>query len=268
MKFLISMNNKMFSKYTPYELIKTITKIDKTSSVDGAEIYIDLTSNTEKQYCLELVKLMKDSNWIVQIHSMNLSKLEYNTLKEYLDYYNNISLVYEDKLNLTVHPIDEEDIKEATVNSIKLFNFVSEYIKENSYNIEILVENLNKLNGKNRCNINEVKYILSSTNIDGITLDLGHFVYDYSNDYSSICDLNKIKNIHIHDINNNVDHYPFYYNNVKLDKIGKYLKEIKYNKNIVLEYGLEYLKGTALEEKINEYIHQIEYVKNSINNEP
>jgi sugar phosphate isomerase/epimerase len=260
------MNNKMFSKYTPCELINTITKMDKTNSIDGAEIYINITSNIEKEYCLELVKLMKDRNWIVQIHSMNLSKLEYNTLKEYLDYYNKLSTVYLDKLKLTIHPSDEKDIKEATVNSINLFNAVNEYITKNNYNIEILVENLNKLNGKIRCNVNEVIHILDNVDIDGITLDLGHYVYDYSNDYSNICNIDKIKNIHLHDINNNVDHYPFYYNNVKLDKIAKYLKEIKYNANIVLEYGLEYLKGTTFEEKINEYINQIEYVKNSINN--
>lgn len=266
MKFLISMNSKMFSKCTPQELIENIVNMDKNKSIDGAEIYIDLRSNIEKEYCLELVKVMKDMNWLVQIHSIGLNKLDNELLKSCLDYYNKLSLVYGSKIKLTIHPLEEKEIKEAIDKSIKTLNFVSKYVKDNNYNIEILLENLNKLNGIVRCNINELISILDKTNIDGITLDLGHYVYDYSNDFSNIPYMHNVKNIHIHDINNGVDHYPFYYNNVELNKIVKYLKDIKYNDSIVFEYALEYLKGITFEEKIIEYIAQIEYVKKCINN--
>lgn len=266
MKFLISMNNKFFSKYTPEILIETITNIDVNKKIDGAEIYINVTSNIEKEYCLELVKSMKDKNWIVQIHSINLYKLDSNSLIQYLDYYNKLAIVYGSKIKLTIHPAEEDSIKEAMNDSIQTLNFVREYVTKNNLNLEILVENLNKLNGKIRCNIDEVVDIISSTNVDGITLDLGHYVYDYSNNFSNIYNIEKIKNIHTHDINNKVDHHPFYYNNVILDEIAKYLKENKYNESVVLEYALEYLKGTTFEEKVKEYIAQIECVINSINN--
>ncbi|MDD2409622.1 MAG: hypothetical protein PHD03_02770 [Bacilli bacterium] len=60
MKFLISINNKMFEKYTPRKLIKTIVSLDKNNSIDGAEIYIDIINDIEKDYALELVRFMKN----------------------------------------------------------------------------------------------------------------------------------------------------------------------------------------------------------------
>ncbi|MDD4706439.1 MAG: TIM barrel protein, partial [Bacilli bacterium] len=200
-----------------------------------------------------------------QIHSVDLSNLNEDTIKKFLSYYNELSLVYGKKIKITIHPAEEINSIEIINKSIKILNYITEIIKENNYNFEILLENLNKLKYRISCSIHNVFYIYKKTNIDGITLDFGHYVSDNLNRFSKILNINKIKNIHIHDINNNhIDHYPFYYHNVELDKIFEYLEKIKYHQNIVLECALEYLKGETLEDKIKEYINQIEYIKNRL----
>lgn len=256
----------MFKKYTAEELLESITSLDIRNNIDGTEIYIDMKSAEERKYCSNLVKIIKDNSWILQIHSVGMYKLSNEIIKEYLHYYNQLALVYGNKIKLTVHASENKD---SIIEDRKVLNFIHEYIKQKEFNIEILIENLNKINEVKRCNIYDVYEIIDNANvdIDGITLDVGHYVYDYSNDYTTLYNhhTDRIKNIHIHDINNKVDHYPFYHNNVDLQKVANFLKDILYNESVVLEFGLEYLKGREFEEKIKEYIKQIEYVKSYIN---
>jgi len=263
MNFLMSLNYRMFLKHTPKQLIDTIIELDVNKIVKGAEIYIDMTSEEEKEYCLNLTKLMKDNNWIVQVHSANMYKLEETAIVQYLEYYNKLALIYGSKIKLTVHPESESSKYESIQKTIETLGYIAKHIEKNNLNLEILLENLNEHRGIIRCNIFQIYEIIDKLNIEGITFDMGHYVYDYSNDYTNLSDkyIDKIKNIHIHDIDNNRnDHHPFYYNNVKTQEITKYLITIDYKENIVLEYGLEYLNGETFEDKISEYIKQIEYV--------
>lgn len=264
MNFLISMNNKMFSKYQSHDLIELISNLDMKKDVKGAEIYINMQDEEEKEYCIELVKEMKNKNWILQIHSIDIYNLKEEELIKCLQYYNNLALIYNKKIKLTIHPAEEICLDLSIEKTVKGISFVSNYIKENKLKLEILLENLNELNKKKRCNIYKTYEALEELKKIGNTFDMGHYVYDYSNDYKKLIKkhMDKTKNVHIHDISNDrVDHYPFYYSNVKLDKIVKYLNKIEYKGNVVLEYGLEYLKGNGFEEKMDEYINQIEYVK-------
>lgn len=264
--FLLSINSKMFSKYESYELIELIKKLDIKKDVKGAEIYIEMKNEEERKYCTELVKEMKKYNWILQIHSASIYDLTKEEIIDYLEYYNSLALIYNKKIKLTIHPAEEKCLDLSIEKTIEGMNFVSKYINENDLKLEILLENLNELNKKKRCNIYKTYEALEKLKKIGNTFDVGHFVYDYSNDYKELIKehMEKTKNVHIHDISDDrVDHYPFYYNNVKLSKIVKYLELINYKGNVVLEYGLEYLKGNKFEDKIDEYIKQIELVKES-----
>ncbi|MDD4706468.1 MAG: hypothetical protein PHS24_04595, partial [Bacilli bacterium] len=107
MKFLISINNKIFEEYSPRELVETFISLDKNNCIAGAEIYINLINDVERKYSLELVRYMKDMNWIVQIHSVDLSNLNEDTIKKFLSYYNELSLVYGKKIKITIHPAEE-----------------------------------------------------------------------------------------------------------------------------------------------------------------
>lgn len=262
MKFLISLNNRIFSKYDSDKLIENIIKLDVNKVVGGAEIYIDMTNETEKEYCLSLTKAMKYNNKIVQIHSISMYKLEENTINQCLEYYNKISLIYGGKIKLTMHPAEEISKKDSIIKTIEKIEYITEYIQKNNLNLEVLIENLNEHSGIIRCNIYEVYEIMDNLKIDGITLDMGHYVYDYSNNYTSLDKyIDKIKNIHVHDVDNGRnDHHPFYYGNVKVEEMAEYIKKIKYNENVVLEIGLEYLNGETFKDKMSEYIKQIEYV--------
>ena len=271
MNFLISLNGRMFSKYSAPQLMDILTNLDVNKVIDGAEIYMDMTNEEEKEYCLKLVKIMKDNNWIIQVHSADMYLLEEKVIEQYLKYYNEIALIYDNKIKLTIHPDTESSRYESIQNTIKIFKHINKYVYKNNLNLEILVENLNELHGTYRCNIYQVYEIIDKLMIDGITFDMGHYVYDYSNDYTDLGTehISKIRNIHIHDINedNRTDHYPFYFNNVKIQEIIKYLNIINYKECIVLEYGLEYLEGETFEDKIDEYIKQIEYVSRHCINE-
>jgi len=262
MNFLISMNNKMFKQSDSKKLIDNIIKLDTNKSVKGAEIYIDMRNDDEKKYCLNLAKRMKDKDWILQIHSVDMYKLENVTIDEYLKYYNDLAIIYGSKIKLTVHA--SENIESISKDREALI-YIHKCIVQNKYNLEVLIENLNSINEIKRCNIYDV-YEIIDNEIMGITLDIGHYVYDYSNDYTNlyISHKDKIKNIHLHDINNKVDHYPFYFNKVNLQKVANFLKDILYNKSVVLEFALEYLEGDTFKDKIKEYIKQIEYVKRYI----
>ncbi len=264
--FLLSINSKMFSKYESYELIELIKKLDIKKDVKGAEIYIEMKNEEERKYGTEFVKEMKKHNWILQIHSASIYDLTKEEIIDYLEYYNSLALIYNKKIKLTIHPAEEKCLDLSIEKTIEGMNFVSKYINENDLKLEILLENLNELNKKKRCNIYKTYEALEKLKKIGNTFDVGHFVYDYSNDYKELIKehMEKTKNVHIHDISDDrVDHYPFYYNNVKLSKIVKYLELINYKGNVVLEYGLEYLKGNKFEDKIDEYIKQIELVKES-----
>lgn len=261
MNLLFSLNGKVFLKYNENELINTIVKLDKNKVLKGAEIYIDMNKKEEQNYCEKLAELMKDNNMILQIHSADMNSLNNNTIKEYLEYYNKLSLVYGKTIKLTIHPAAENSLEYSINKTIEVFNYINKYVKDNNLNLEILIENLNKYENKMRCNISQIYEIIDKLNIDGITLDMGHYVYDYSNDYINLNNkyVNKIKNIHLHDINGAKDHFPFYYNNVKIKEAISYLKSIDYKENIVLEFGIEYLNGNTLEDKIDEYVKQAQY---------
>lgn len=264
--FLLSINSKMFSKYDSFELIELITKLDIKKDVKGAEIYIEMKNEEEKKYCEEFVKEMKKHNWILQIHSASMYDLTEDEINNYLEYYNSLALIYNKKIKLTIHPAEEKCLDLSIEKTIEKMNYISKYIIDKDLKLEILLENLNELNKKKRCNIYKTYEALEKLKKIGNTFDIGHFVYDYSNDYKELIKehMEKTKNVHIHDISDDrVDHYPFYYNNVKLNKIVKYLEKINYKGNVVLEYGLEYLKGNEFEDKIDEYIRQIEVVKES-----
>lgn len=262
MDFLISINSKMFSQYDSIKLMQVITMLDINKSIKGIEIYIDMTNEEEKKYCLFLAKIIKDKNLILQVHSANMNNLENSNILEYLEYYNELSSIYGKTLKLTVHPSEENTVEESIRKSIKTLKYITEEITKNNFNLEILLENLNEHRAVKRSNIYEVYKIIDSVKLGGITLDMGHYVYDYSNDYTNLNNkyTGSINNIHLHDIKDKEDHHPFYYNNVKIKNAMNYLQKIGYNKSIVLEFGLEYLKGETFEDKISEYIKQIEYV--------
>lgn len=266
MNCLISMNYHMFNEYDSEKLVEVISNLDIDKEIKGAELYIFLMNEEEKKYCRKLFKILTEKNWILQVHSIDLYNLSKEEIINCLNEYNYLASIYNKKLKFTIHPAEEKTFEKSIEKTVQILNFLQKYVNENKLNLEILIENLNEYSGKQRCNVYDIYKIFDQTDLGGITLDLGHFVYDYSNDFSKLNDRynNKIKNIHLHDICNRKDHYPFYYNIVNLEKVFKYLNKINYQENIVLEYGVEYLNGNSFEEKIKEYIKQIKYINDGI----
>lgn len=253
MKLLLSLNNKIFMNENLIDIIK---KHDIFNVVKGFEIYIDLNKIEEKEKVLKLVEESLKEDYIIQLHGFSLENISIETIYENLKYYESISKKYLKKLLITFHPTLEIN------QTIDIISDINKYIKKNKFNLEISIENLNYLNGIKRINITEIYDIIEKLNNTNITFDIGHYVNDYSNDFSLVNKyLDRINNIHLHDLNEkDEDHYPFYYNKVSLIRSVSFLKSIEYNQNIVLEFGLEYLNGDTFEDKISEYIRQLEYV--------
>lgn len=264
MNLLLSVNYKMFLNYDSSTLIKRIKSLDKSGLVKGIELYINLDSDIEKNYGIELAKLLKDENLILQLHSVNMDGFSENKILECMEYYNKIANLYDDVIKLTIHPYaTKEGEIEATQNTIQILKIIKKYIDDNNSKIDIMIENLNKYNEVPRGNLDYVSNILTKIDEVYFTFDIGHYVYDYSNDYvgKELEIRNKLKNIHICDIDNSGhDHYPFYYNNVKLDVIAEYLKLVKYNENVVVEIAMDYLNGGDIDGKLAEYIKELEKI--------
>jgi sugar phosphate isomerase/epimerase len=272
MGVLLSLNNKVFSKYDSRNLVGNIMELDVNKVVDGAELYIDMTNEKERKYGLEITEKMKENKWIVQVHSVCMFGLEENQINEYLEYYNEIALIYGENIKLTIHPAEEIKKEDSIIKTIDVISYITKYIKEKNLKLDVLIENLNEYRGKLRCNIFEIYDIMDKLQtIDkdiGITFDIGHYIYDYVNDYKKLYKYtDKIQNMHIHDIDNKrIEHSPFYYGNVDIEKMVKYIKSINYKENIVLEIGVEYFSNEIFEGKLSEYIKQIEYIKTNISN--
>lgn len=257
MKSLISVNSK-FMDISPKELIELVLNSKYTK---GIEICINSDDEKELKYLKDLVFEIKRSNLILQVHGnseLEIKKqLEYMKLLEQFSDYLNYPIV------VTLHSIFDED-KDKSLNMT--LNYMSELIENiNNDKIIISLENLNDYLEFDRLEKEYITPIILNDEKLYFTYDIGHEIMDYGN----ITNVNnymieEIRNVHVHtnDGKGN-DHMPIYKNDPNWNEIMKgllFLKNNKYNYNIVYEYDLYTCKGENIKEKIVDYLNSIDYV--------
>ena len=259
MKDLISINNK-FMEISPKRLIELINNSKYTK---GIELYINIDKENELIYLDNLVKELKQSNLILQIHGeiyLDINKnIEYIKLLEKYSDYLNYPIVY------TIHSINDID---KDISKEKTNNYIKELINNiNTNKIIICLENLNIYNGEKRLTKEDIKNIIIDNNIY-LTYDIGHEIIDYKKTLPIDKELiDRIRNVHIHSYKDNIDHIPIYENDININEIIRtisILKNNNYKYNIVYEYGLEYCNGLTKEEKIKDYLYSIDLVSGKI----
>lgn len=254
MKHLVSVNYKFFS-IKPEDLVMDWYMND---FVDGAEIFVRLDNEDDIAYLTKISSIMRYAGLTLQVHAPNLDMLnDLDTLR----YYNSISKLYGSKLLLVSHPVHSESISNSVLESIDNLRVINELINELNFNLEVCVENLNPLNGLSRTRTSDIEAILSNSSKGMFCWDIGHAVH--AGDSTELSNLlkYKLRDIHLHDLNDGKDHYPFKYGSVDIYKISEYLDSLNYNGSIVHEIALDFLEGETTKQRHQEFLNEIKRVK-------
>lgn len=235
----LSINYKFFD-VTPFYFINKLKEYNKNNIINGLEVSIDFNNINEINYLKELCNIVKNDNLIINMHGD--STLDLEKQKEYLDYINELSIILDKQISIVIH-------------SINYFNNLLNYIKDNNYNIELTIENIIT------SNINDIKEELINNNSLKFTYDLGHIIYEHKKliELDEFL-LSRLVNTHIHDFNFIEDHQVINNNSSDLSlSTIKYLKRIKYNNSIVMEYDF-YKLGNSFDERLENYVKSAIYV--------
>lgn len=256
MKNIISVNKK-FMEISPKQLIEIIKEF---YSVSGIEIFINCNEEKEIDYLEKLVFEIKNSNLILQVHSDIECSLEeqikyLKKLEEYSNYLNK-------KIVVTFHSVYDIN-KEISINKTK--EYMRKIIENiTSDNLILCLENLNNLDKEYRLKKEDLSKVVENEDLF-LTYDMGHELEEFGKiNYPDNHIFNKIRNIHIHDSNDGIDHYPIYNSSINFNIILngiKYLKDNNYKYNIVYEYDLYKCSGDTIIDKVKDYLNSIENIK-------
>lgn len=255
-KSIISVNKK-FMDIAPKRLIEII---NKTKSTSGIELFINCKDQLEMNYLEELVHEIRKTNLILQIHCDIENSLEDQIV--YLKKLENYSQYLNQKIVITFHPIYDKD---KDISILKTKEYMNKIIEEiNSNNLILCLENLNNLDGIYRLKKEDLYSVLIPDEKIFLTYDIGHELVELETiNYPNNELLEEIRNVHIHDYNKGVEHYPIYKSSSNLDIILKSIKSLindDYQYSIVYEYDLFECNGDTIEEKVIDYLKSIEFV--------
>jgi|GEM_PF-2494680 len=270
MDYYISINAKEFLEFGAADLVRFISNNDKNSIIKGAEIAIDCREDRQKEFSIELASAMSSNGRMIQLHADDIYGSGKNKIIEMLRYYNSIAEKCGNKIKVTIHPAEMQSIKDSINETRSALEYINNLVEKKRLDLEILLENLNTYAGKPRCNIGQILEILEGTMENGITLDLGHYVFDHGTSDIPIKNRlsKRIRNVHLHDIDDRgQDHQPFYFENVCLEKMRGILSSIGYNGSVVAEISLNFLKGNSFEARLREYISQIELISKKLDSQ-
>ncbi len=263
MKLILSVGKKILKKINIDKLFELIELYDENKYISGIEI---MTSDYE--YLEKYANKCKEKNLIFQCHAPKTSDSEdtYNYLKEI----NKISENLNKKINIVFHSVESENIE----NSIEKTNYcmkkITEFVGQNKLNLSISLENLNYLHGIKRINVDNIDKILMINKELKYTYDMGHDIFDNKKaTLMTQIQKERLNNIHIHWYIENEDHHPILLENTNIEVINlglKMLRDINYDGNIVLEYGIDFMQGDTYEEKMITYIKSFKIIEKLINN--
>lgn len=263
MQFLLSILRKFYPNLNNDWIYKCL-QFDTKNKIAGCEIYVNFRDEDETAYVSRFVEVCPAKHWKFQFHAPELEDyLQYNNdYLKMLEYYSQISerLGYKGKVNF--HPVTltpQFDIKACIDASKSELYKICNIIEKKNMNIIPCVENLDKFNGLRRCGLKDLDEILD-IDILKFTWDIGHDVvegectYELNDKFAG-----KLENVHLSDIDKE-EHAPFYYGKTNLDKCFEYFKKVNFDKTIVVEVALDFLKAKDFDGKIEEYVKNVYFL--------
>lgn len=260
MNLLMSISQRLLAKINISTIIKILEQTK--NNIDGIEI-----ASTHYSDMYDILKYTIKHNIIFQAHCPQLS--DENSLKVYLNDVNLLSDIYGKPINIVFHSIENENLEKSLILTNEYMKNILEYINKNKLNITISLENLNFHHFVKRINLNLIDNILKNFNQLYFTYDIGHDLYD-NKTLTKLSDLqiNKINNVHIHNIVLKEDHHIIYENCETINELKQSianLKEINFNGNIVKEEAVDRYKGENINEQMYNYILSFNDIKTILN---
>lgn len=258
MKILLSLNYKFFHQ-EPEELLKLIKRYNKNNLIDGFEIYT--TSVEDEEYAIKLVTLAKKEEYLINLHAPSFENTE--RIIQYLDFAKKISEITKRKINIVYHPIKNIDKNKDMKETNYILEELLKYIELNNYSqyMVLSIENLNDDEEIKRPKKEELEELLEVYPDLRFTFDIGHELIEgiKTEKLNKLLE-DRLNNMHIHACVENIDHHPIL--NINREIIIKSLLEkYGYNKNIVMEYSIDYIDGKNFEEKLKKYIEYAKIIK-------
>lgn len=251
MKVLMSISPKFY-----YLSANQIFEIIKEKECDGFEIAFNHNNEYHRKYLENFLKLC-ENKYIVQFHGEN-----FNTLEEYYKYFDYLNSLV-DTTTVVFHSLKRINANKSFEDTSILFSSILDYIREKKYDITITVENL-----RNELDKRFLEPVMSNNADLRFTYDIGHEISTYQPIGLSTLLVERLYNVHLHSFTKDGDHAKLYKKDENKELWVKgimYLKSIKYNRTIVLEYDLHDMYGNSLVEKINYYLDSCDYVKQFFN---
>lgn len=258
MELLLYIDNKILG-ISPDNLINNIL----STGIKGFEVSFDIFSYIEANYLKRLAELCKKNKLKLQVHAHI-----HDNIEKQLDFYQEVSIIYGNNINIVNHPVSSENIYLAQEQTNILFSKILNYIYIKQYNLLISIENLSSRVNTIRLSKKLLLPILSNNEDLYFTYNIGNEIKDYG----KIIDLQKLfierlNNVHIYTFDLKSNHKAITKNDpIKMNIIKglTYLKQNDYNGTLVLDYDFS-LFGDNNEQRLKEYIESakfiLEYIK-------
>lgn len=231
------------------ELAFDIITLYGNGNIDGIEF-----NSYNFESLKKCAKLCRKNNLLFRCH-FPLKKMNESETKKYLNCLNDISKELRYKINVVFHSDTEHEEMEEKVQATKKYiNKILKFVKKYNLGVTISLENLNYRYATRRINMDKIDEVLYEYDNLNFTYDIGHDIYDNKKP-SNLSELQKqrINNVHIHSVVKKEDHHMILEESKDFEQIKKAmnnLKNINYTNPIVLEYVIDYLPGSRIEEKI------------------
>lgn len=257
MKLLLSIGERILNKLAAENIFELINKYDENKYVSGIELM-----TKDYNYLLYFASKCKERKLIFQCHAPVFES--FMDMSEYLIKIDEISKKLEYEINIVFHSVEMKNIVDSINYTNKFIEEIFEIKEKNNLKIKISLENLNFLNNTKRINVDNIDKILAINPQIKYTYDMGHDIFDNYN-VSKMSELQKerLNNVHIHYYMDKEDHHPITKEKTDLEIIEKgfnILREAKYDDNVVLEYGIDFIEGNTYEEKLIEYIKSFKII--------
>ena len=256
-KIFLSINNNFF-QVKPELLINLIKKYDKNNLIYGFEV---ATGKEDEKYVKEFASEAHKKGYRINLHSLPFK--DKKEIEDYLKFAVEISKIMKEKVNIVYHPEECSNFIESIQKTEEMIKQIYKIINDNNYSryIELSIENLNILNDNIRLKKEDLLEILKKENQLKFTYDIGHETVDNikTNELNELLQ-KRLNNIHIHAHEGKIDHYPIKDFSKEIE-ITNLLKKYGKRNRIVMEYSLDYIEGSNLEEKIKNYISYAKEIK-------
>lgn len=266
MQILLRINKKIL-ELDPNILINILQENDSKKIIKGFELVIDIDNFQNTDYVDEILPLIKYYDYVLQFQTLPFQEIDMQ--RRYLDYYAEIANKLNRNIQVTFQSIVGYDLDGNIRETDKVMHELLKHVKENEYNLTLCLANWNTTPRFITVDKDDMDVVFERNSSLKFAYDLGREIASFG----GITDLseemaNKISTVKIHSFDESDIHRVLYFKDQNKQLWVKgllYLKSLKYEGPIVLEYSIAQFEGNTLEEKVNNYIKSASIVNDYVN---